>query len=265
MDRSNGFLHTMQSMTMKKGNYIIGKFSSNLFLLTALWLFVMISAAMMLSFQFPGQSLYFYDFISPFIGIYPGIIFVSAFAILLEILPMSNKSGNAAGLTVLFLMFLINYSASDYNHPLLRILDFSNYRWIMESINSAVRPLIRRGVQETGILVPGGMFSHTNGIQELFFHGLLWNRDFILDKIWLIIISFALVIFAIFLLELTEREIKIEAKSIKPTKKNKIAPACYTSQFVFEFKLLFKEIPKSVLILITGLWTYSIFAPVKYV
>lgn len=68
-DRTNGFLYSMQAMNMKKGNYILGKFFSNLLMLTVMWLLVIIGAAIMLPFQFPGQLLSFYDFISPFIGV----------------------------------------------------------------------------------------------------------------------------------------------------------------------------------------------------
>lgn len=79
MDRESGLLYGLQSMNMKKGNYIIGKVLSNLSMLTVMWLFVMLGAALMLPFLFPDQPLPFYDFISPFIGIYPGIVFAAAF------------------------------------------------------------------------------------------------------------------------------------------------------------------------------------------
>ena len=120
----------------------------------------------MIPFRFPARALPFYDFISPIVGIYPGIVFVSAFAVLLESAPfISRKAGNAVGLTVLFVMFLVNYSASGYDNSLLGAFDYGNYRWVMDSINDAVVPMIGRGVQETGILVPGGMFIESNGGQ----------------------------------------------------------------------------------------------------
>ncbi len=65
MDRESSLLYGLQSMNMKKGNYIIGKFLSNLSMLTVMWLFVMLGAALMLPFRFPDQPLPFYDFISP--------------------------------------------------------------------------------------------------------------------------------------------------------------------------------------------------------
>lgn len=113
--------------------------------------FVILGAALMLPFRFPDQPLPFYDFISPFIGIYPGIVFASAFAVLLESVPfISSKAGNAVGLTALFIMFLVNYSASGYDNPLLGAFDYGNYRWVIDSINDAVVPIIGRSVWETG-------------------------------------------------------------------------------------------------------------------
>lgn len=159
----------------------------------------------MIPFQFPNQTLNIYDFISPFIGIYPGIIFTSAFAVILESISfISNKAGNVIGLIVLFVIFLINYSTSNYNNPMIRVFDYSNYRWIMDSINNVVMPIVGRGVQETGILVPGGMFANSKGGQELFFHGLLWSSQYFVDKFVLIAISFFLVLSSIFLLEKTQ-------------------------------------------------------------
>lgn len=209
MDRESGLLYCLQSMNMKKGNYIIGKFLSNLSMLTVMWLFVMLGAALMLPFRFPDQPLPFYDFISPFIGIYPGIVFAAAFAVLLESVPfISSKAGNAVGLTALFVMFLVNYSASGYDNPLLGAFDYGNYRWVMDSIDDAVVSVIGRGVRETGILVPGGMFAGSKGGQELVFHGLLWNWQYLMEKIILTAISMMFVLAAVILLETAEKNKK---------------------------------------------------------
>ena len=260
MDRESGLLYGLQSMNMKKGNYIIGKFLSNLSMLTVMWLFVMLGAALMLPFRFPDQPLPFYDFISPFIGIYPGIVFAAAFAVLLDSVPfISSKAGNAVGLTALFVMFLVNYSASGYDNPLLGAFDYGNYRWVMDSIDDAVVPVIGRGVRETGILVPGGMFAGSKGGQELVFHGLLWNRQYLMEKIILTAISMALVLSAVILLETAEKNKK--TSSGKPREKG----ACCTNQFMMERRLLLKSLPKSCLAVNVGLWIYSIFAPLQYV
>lgn len=266
MDRESGLLYCLQSMNMKKGNYIIGKFLSNLSMLTVMWLFVMLGAALMLPFRFPDQPLPFYDFISPFIGIYPGIVFAAAFAVLLESVPfISSKAGNAVGLTALFVMFLVNYSASGYDNPLLGAFDYGNYRWVMDSIDDAVVSVIGRGVRETGILVPGGMFAGSKGGQELVFHGLLWNWQYLMEKIILTAISMVFVLAAVILLETAEKNKK--ASSGKPQEKGRAgrkAARC-TNQFMMEHSLLLKSLPKSCLAVNVGLWIYSIFAPLQYV
>ena len=266
MDRESGLLYGLQSMNMKKGNYIIGKFLSNLSMLTVMWLFVMLGAALMLPFRFPDQPLPFYDFISPFIGIYPGIVFAAAFAVLLDSVPfISSKAGNAVGLTALFVMFLVNYSSSGYDNPLLGAFDYGNYRWVMDSIDDAVVPVIGRGVRETGILVPGGMFAGSKGGQELVFHGLLWNWQYLMEKIILTAISMALVLSAVILLETAEKNKK--TSSGKPREKGRAGrkAACCTNQFMMERRLLLKSLPKSCRAENVGLWIYSIFAPLQYV
>ena len=266
MDRESGLLYGLQSMNMKKGNYVIGKFLSNLSMLTVMWLFVMLGAALMLPFRFPDHPLPFYDFISPFIGIYPGIVFASAFAVLLESVPfIGGKAGNAVGLTALFVMFLVNYSASGYDNVLLEAFDYGNYRWVMDSINGAVVPIIGRGVRETGILVPGGMFADSKGGQELVFHGLLWNWRHLMDKIILIAISMTLILSAAILLETTEKKKKASFQS--PRKKGQAGRKTVhcTNQFMMECRLLLKSLPKGCFVVNAGLWVYSIFAPLQYV
>lgn len=268
MDRNNGLLYSMQSMNMKKGNYIIGKFLSNLVILTAMWIFVMTGAALMMPFQFPGQPLSIHDFISPFIGMYPGIIFTSAFAVILESISfISNKAGNAIGLTTFFVIFLINYSASDYNYnnPLIRVFDYSNYRWVMDSIDDAVMPAIGRGVQETGILVPGGMFAGSKGGQELFFHGLSWSRQYFMDKIILIAIGALLVLLAVILLEKTEKDKNISFDKLQKKGKDGRKKICCTNQFISEYRIILKNLSKSCSVVVAGLWICSVFVPLSYV
>lgn len=266
IDRKNGLLYSMQSMNLKKGDYILGKFFSNLFILTVMWIFVIVGAAIMIPFHYPNQSLNLYDFISPFIGIYPGIIFTSAFAILLESIPYtSSKAGNVIGLSILFVMFLINYSTSDYNIFGIRIFDFSNYRWVMESINNVVMPIIGREVQETGILVPGGMFADSVGQQDLFFHGLSWNSQYFIDKIILFVISIVVVLLAIILLETTERKKYVSFSNLQKKEKLDRKTIYCTNQFISEQKMISKSLSKSCFVLIVGMWIYSIFAPLDYV
>lgn len=266
MDRESGFLYSMQSMNMKKGNYAAGKFLSNLLVLTVMWIFVITGAAFMLPFQFPHQPLPIYDFFSPFIGIYPGIIFTSALAVLLESLPFINrKAGNTVGLTILFVTFLINYSTSEQYIPLLRIFDYSNYGWIMDSINLAVTQIIGHKVRETGILVPGGIFAGSNGGQELFFHGLIWDSQYLLDKFSLVAISIAVISLAAISLETTERRKSVFYDEERKNKRLRQKKIYYTHQFISEYKMLLRCLPKSCLIIDIGLWICCIFAPLKYV
>lgn len=266
MDRNNGLLYSMQSMNMKRGNYIIGKFLSNLFILTLMCFFAIVGAVLMLPFQFPGQPFNVYDFISPFIGIYPGIIFTSAFAIILESISfINNKTGNAIGLIVLFVIFLINYSTSDYNNPIIRAFDYSNYRWIMDSINNVVIPIIGREVQETGILVPGGMFADSNGGQELFFHGLLWNSQYFVDKLVLIVISVFLILSAVMLLEKNEKNTNISFDNLQKKGRTGRKRIYCTNQLISEYRMISKSLPKSCFAVVVALWICSIFAPFNYV
>lgn len=263
MDRNSGFLYTSQSMNMKNSNYVIGKFTSNLLILTIMWFAAIVSAAVMLVLNFPGHTLTFYEYISPFMGIYPGIFFAAVFAVILESLPIHDKFNNAVGITTLFIMFLISYSTGDYNGPIIRIMDYSNYRWNMDSINSVVSPVIGHDVWETGILVPGGMFSGSNGTKEILFHGLLWDGSYLADKLFLIVICLILAAVAVMALERAERERKNTAKHSR--EHMRFTHSHYLSHFMFELKMLLKGFPKAAFILVTGLWVYSFFAPLQYV
>lgn len=262
MDRNSKFLYICQSMNMKKSDYITGKFLSNLLMLTIVWFVAVVSAAVMLIFKFSDSMPGFYEYISPFMGIYPGIVFTAVFAVLLESLPLHDRFKNTIGISTLFIMFLISFSSTDYSNPLIRIMDYSNYKWNMSSINSIVNPVIGHDVWETGILVPGGMFSESRGTKEIFFRGLLWDGNYFADKLFLIAISLMLVA-AIMVLEQEEQEIKhkVEHNSVQL----RLEHSYYLSHFMFELKLLLKGFPKTAFILVIGLWGYSFFASLQYV
>ena len=132
----------------------------------------------------------------------------------------------------------------------------------MDSINDAVVPMIGREVQETGILVPGGMFADSKGGQELVFHGLLRSWWYLRDKVILTAISMALILSAVILLETTEKRKKASSRSLR--EKGQKSHYC-TNQFMMECRLLLKSLPKGCLAVNAGLWVYSIFAPLQYV
>lgn len=266
MDRNNGFLYLMQSMNMKKTNYVFGKFISNLILLTLMWILVILSASIVLLLQFPKEQIGFYDFISPFFSIYPGIVFASAFAVCLETISLfRNKNGNAVGITMLFAMFLINYLNINSSSFLFRIFDFSSYRWIMDSINHSVVPIIGRTVQETGILVPGGMFAGSTGSQDLVFHGLVYSKQYLLDKMTLIAISLLLVFLAILFLETMEKEQRKFSIKTKEKSRSKTVKKYAAGQFTSELRMLFKDRSNGWWFLISCLWVTSFLMPIEYV
>lgn len=264
VDRNTGLLYLMQSMNMKKTNYMIGKFFSNLLVLTFMWILVIVSAIVMIFIQFPNQQIGFYDFISPFLSLYPGILFVAAFSIFLESISLlSNKFGNAIGITILFVIFLINYINSSSESFLFRIFDFSSYRWVMDSINNSVIPIIGRSVQETGILVPGGMFAESIGKQELIFQGLIMSDSYIIDKIILIIVSFFLLLLSIIQLESGEQKQVGKVKKSKFFYEKKIHRN-YNTQLISELQIMFQDVSKYWCIVFFCLWTSTIFVPLKY-
>lgn len=206
-DRESGFLYWMRSMNGNKGNYVIGKFLSNVLLLTVMWGMVLAGAAVMLPFQFPHEALGFSEFLTPFLGIYPGMLFAAACAAVIDSVSFPyGKKGNAAGIILLFSLFLINYLGSSLDYPILRIFDFSCYRWLMYSINHAVIPILGNPVQEMGILAPRGIFLESPGTKQLVFTGLINNSSYLFDKTALCLLSLGFAGLSAVLLENYEGE-----------------------------------------------------------
>lgn len=264
-DRKTGLLYLMESMNMKRSSYIIGKFLSNVLLLSFMWILVAVSAGIMVLLRFPNQSIDLYAFITPFFSMVPGLIFASAFAIFLESTALlGNKSGNAVGLTILFIMFLINYLNSQSQFILFRLLDFSSYRWLMDTINHEVIPIIGRCVEETGILVPGGLFADSIGNQELYFHGIIINSQYLVDKFIFSILSLILAGLSIIFLEPYEKKQEEQAKNrrllIKPNRRKK-----YFGAFLSEFYMIFNSASKYWILFLLCLWAGTILAPLNYV
>lgn len=266
MDRKSGMLYSIQAMGMKKSNYVIGKFVSNLIVLTIMWALVIAGAAAMLPLGFPHEGIGFYDFISPFLSLYPGIFFASAFAVFLEsISAIHHKNGNGLGIIFLFVLFLISYGNGDTNNSILRLFDISSYQWVMDSINAAVIPILSRPVQETGILVPGGMFAGSSDEKDLVFHGLIKSIPYLLEKSFLILFSLFLVLLSIGFLESAERKQKVTIKRQKREEKPKGVSRCYRGLFANEIKIIVREYSRGFWIFLLCLWMCCFFLPAKAV
>lgn len=262
-DRKEGILCCLQSMGMNKWSYVMGKFLSNLLILSIVWLLSMFSAFIMMKLSFPYQSLGAYDFLSPFLGMYPSIAFASVFALFTEITLLKRGFGNWVGMIFLFAAFLINYSFIGSNSLLLRLLDFNNYRWLMESINHAVESVMAGPVKEMGILVPADMLEIGRGNSELWFRGLLESQQYFKEKMVFIPICIFFVLLGSLFLESGEDERKILLRERKQREKRSLKFR-FTNRFVSEFLIMVRDFPRVLFVLTAVFWIYGFAAPLKY-
>jgi hypothetical protein len=218
----------------------------------------------MIPLQFPKYTISLYDFITPFLGIYPGILFASAVAVLFEcLLGKKLKNVNAAGITALFLLFLLTYKNRSSPLFIFRLMDFGGYRWITDSINESVIPIIGRPVATTGMLVPQGMFTQNNGVTELVFHGIANNAGYLLDKIALLIFCILLTFVSVTVLENKEKGINLFKPKYSPKKEELKSPS-YSNLFWNELKIMFRDQTKGWWTLIITLWVISAFMPLNF-
>ena len=217
-DRKSGVLSLLRTSPLGRTAYLFGKLISNTLLLLCLLAAIMAGAFLMMELRFPGRFLSAWDFFSPFLGVVPGLIFVSAFALLMECAPVfRQRNGLSIALFFGLAVTILTLAAMDINpHRLISALDFSGYLWMRDSISAAARSVTGRPLTQISIFTN----SHVGGANRmaLAFHGLLPSAAYLIDKLALLAASALLVTLASCLLPKTERTVSVSKPSPAPPK-----------------------------------------------
>ena len=269
LDRRNGVLALLRTSPTKRADYLFGKLISNTLLLLCLLAAIIAGSFAIMEIRFPGQFLSPWDFFSPFLCIIPGLVFVSAFALLMECAPVFRRRSGLSITLFLCLSTAILMSAAMGlgPHRLASAFDFSGYLWMRDSIAAAARSVAGMGVTQISIFTN----SHVGGtdLKTLTFHGLVPSASYLLDKLVLLAASVLLTLLASGLLPKTESIDSLKVTSpVSSGVKSLSTPAVPT----FPLGLLRAELRKllakqSVIwwFCIAGLWIACLFSPMDVV
>lgn len=281
IDRSTGILSLLQTSGTSRFCIVLGKFLSNCILLFAITGIVAVGSVAMILLRFPGQWLSFWSLISPFLAIFPGLIFTAAVAVLFETIPyLRTKQGAIWGVLLFFVLFVIIVSATTMSENfLLAVLDFSSYSWFRDSA------VVAAGGRDVHITVLGGgsLLKHT-GTEELIFAGVPMTAIRLVQKGFLICFSAVIVCIASLLLEkrpLHSRARKLSKMRIATLQRrenthNAASPSVKENptwqpvpignfsifrQTTLELHRISVEVPKLLMLAMLGMFIACIFAP----
>lgn len=263
-DRKSCILSLLRTSPTNRVAYLFGKLISDMLLLCCMLAAVMAGAFLIMEIQFPGRFLSPWDFFSPFLCVVPGLLFVSAFALLMECVPVFRKrSGLSIALFLCLSVTLLTFAAMGIDpHRLISVFDFSGYLWMRDSISAAARSMTGLGITHISVFTN----SHVGGsnLKVLAFHGLVPSVSHLLDKLVLIALSILITYLASHLLPKMEKPAFLSKASPVPSKaiisSRPKAPA-YQGVLHAELRKLTGPQPVFWWVCATGLWIACLFSP----
>ena len=268
-DRESDILSLIRTSPTKRVAYLFGKLISDTLLLSCLLAAIMAGAFAIMEIRFPERFLSPWDFFSPFLCVIPGLIFVAAFALLMECAPVfRRRSGLSITLFLCLSVTILTLAAMDINpYRLISAFDFSGYLWMRDSISAAARSVTGRGVTHISVFTN----SHVGGadLKVLAFHGLVPSVSYLLDKLALLAASILLTLLASRLLPKTEKTASLSKSSPVPSKAKSSSrpavPAYRLGLLRAELRKLLGPRPVFWWVCAAGLWMACLFSPMDIV
>lgn len=268
-DRKSGVLSLLRTSPTKRAAYLFGKLISDMLLLCCLLVAIMAGAFAIMEIRFPGRFLSPWDFFSPFLCVIPGLVFVSAFALLMECAPLLRRS---SGLSITLFLCLsvtvLTLAAMGIGpHRLISVFDFSGYLWMRDSISAAARSVTGHGVTQISVFTDSHVGSAD--LKALAFHGLVPSVSYLLDKLFLLMASVLLTLLSSRLLPKTEKTASFSRPSPVTSKAKSSSraaiPAYRLGLFRAELRKLLGPQPVIFWVCAAGLWIACLFSPMDTV
>ncbi|MEQ5993585.1 ABC transporter permease [Enterococcus faecalis] len=270
IDRNTRTMDILLSSGVGRFRYVFGKLIAGFILLLLLLGIVMCGSLITILITFHGESISIWTFISPFLALVPGLLFISAFSLILEtasIFGRVNSSALGIFLFVLFFLVSLTYSMSlaEGNPYSSANFDFTGLLLLEKTINIAVIATIGKSVNDMTIFGSNN-YSYI-GNKQLYFTGIPKDINVFFNMFF--VIGLALLITFIAALLLEKRPAKVtQKKKIKFRKqvKGQVKPTTETWQPVSngsfslfflirsELHRLLRELNLWWFITILGLW-----------
>lgn len=266
-DRKGGVLSLLRASPTKRTAYLFGRLLSDVLLMLCLLAAVMAGAFLIMEIRFPGRLLSPWDFFSPFLCVAPGLVFVSAFALLMECAPLfRRRSGLSIALFLCLSVALLSLASMDINpHRLISVFDAGGYLWMRDSISAAAFAATGRPLRQISIFTN----SHTGGanLKPLAFHGLVPSVPYLTDKLVLLAVSILITLFASCLLPKTEKAagLKLSASSKAKASSRQKIPALRFGLFHSELRKALGSQTTFWRVCAAGLWVACWFSPIAAV
>lgn len=266
-DRELGILSLVQTSPLKRSAYLFGKLLSNTLLLLLFLCCIAAASFLTMEIRFPGKLIPLYAFVSPFLCVAPGLLFVSALALLTDCAPLFRGSSglSAAVFACLFILLLTLGSLGLNPYRLTSVFDFSGYLWMRDSISEAARAATGQPVTRISVFTD----SHESGSQlkALAFGGLTPSASYLADKLVLIAVSFLLTFVSSLLLPKWQKAVPEAAAKGKTQSREKPArvPRFRYGLTRSEASILLKGRPAFWWAAAAGFWLAGCFAPMDSV
>lgn len=220
-DRQTGTMEILLAGGVGRFRYVFGKFLSGFVLLFTLLLIVMAGSWLTVMVRFPGEQISVWRFVSPYLALVPGLLFVSALSLLLETAAIFRSGRLNAIVMILYVIFFIVNMTVALNIT-QRDISSIGITWDFTGMGLLILAVEHTAIATTGNPIGSfiilGSSSGVGGTNELFFTGLAQNVNTAMSMGITACAALALAVFAALALE--KRPVTIRQKgqqAIQPT------------------------------------------------
>jgi ABC-type transport system involved in multi-copper enzyme maturation permease subunit len=214
IDRSTGTMDVLLSSGIGRFRYVFGKLIAGFILLLLLLGIVMCGSLITILITYHGEPISVWAFISPFLVLVPGLLFVTAFSLLLETASIFGKLHSNALAILLFVLFFLTSLTYSMNvegkSSSLIHFDFTGLLLLEKTINIAVIATIGKPLNDMTVL--GSNHSSYIGNKQLYFTGIPQDINVFLSMFLVLGVALILTFLAALLLEKRPAKVSQEKK-----------------------------------------------------
>lgn len=228
LDRSTGTMDMLLASGVGRFRYVFGKLLAGFILLLMLLGIVMCGSLITMLISFHGQFISIWAFVSPFLTLVPGLLFVSAFSLVLETAAIFRRgNSNALAMFLFVIFFFVSLSnpgiATGRDISPAISFDFTGIDLLDLTMAIALFTATGKDASEMHTTVLGGSDSAYTGKEQLFFSGIPKDINVIINM--LIVVAAALLLAFIAALLLEKRPVAIKQKKTRRRHQSNRTPA----------------------------------------
>lgn len=200
LDRDTGTMALLQAGGMRRFRYVFGKFFAGFFLMCVFLLVLMCGSLITIFLNFSAEGMPVWSFLSPYLALLPGLLFISAVSLLLETASIfQRKNMKLFAIALFFMFFLLDLTtfSTNYGHDKFS-WDFSGMSLLFYIMKSDAVSTLGHDVDQMSIF---GFDNGAAGKRQIYFSGLPKTSYVLYSVIFVVAAAILITVIAALIME----------------------------------------------------------------